>query len=146
GEVFIAVEACGICGADVADIDRADPAQLPRIPGHEVVGRIIAVGAGIPAIWQVGQRVGVGRLGGPCNEYAQCRQVHVQLSENQPMLGAAQDGGYVEMMLARATGLVSIPEGLTSENALTLLCAGIAIVNALKQCGAVAGDTVAVLG
>lgn len=146
GEVLIAVEACGICGADVADIDRADPTQLPRVPGHEVVGRIIAVGAGTPAIWQVGQRVGVGRLGGPCNECPQCRQGHFQRCENQPVLGTSQDGGYAEMMLARATGLVSIPEELTPEDAAPLLCAGIATFNALKKCSAEAGDTVAVLG
>ncbi len=75
GEVLIAVETCGICGADAADIDRADPSlQSPRVPGHEVVGRIIALGEGVPSIWKMGQRVGVGRLGGHCNECPQCRQ------------------------------------------------------------------------
>jgi alcohol dehydrogenase len=65
GEVLIAVEACGICGADASDIEKADPAlQLPRVPGHEVVGRIVEIGENVPAIWSVGQRVGVGRKGG----------------------------------------------------------------------------------
>jgi alcohol dehydrogenase len=118
GEVLIAVEACGICGADAADIDRADPTlQPPRVPGHEVVGRIVALDEGVPSIWKMGQRVGVGRLGGHCNECAQCRQGQFQLCQNQPFVGASCDGGYAEMMLARGTGLVSIPDELNSEEA-----------------------------
>lgn len=147
GEVLIEIEACGICGADASDIDRADP-QLrpPRVPGHEAVGRIAAVGDGVPSIWKLGQRVGVGRLGGHCNACAQCRQGQFQLCENQPFVGASCDGGYAEMMLARATGLVAIPDELRSEEAAPILCAGIATFNALKKSGAEAGDLVAVLG
>lgn len=147
GEVLIAVEACGICGADSNDIDRADPTMRPaRVPGHEVVGRIAALGVGIPSIWKVGQRVGVGRLGGHCNECIQCRSGKFQLCINQHFVGASCDGGYAEMMIARATGLVSIPDELESEEAAPLLCAGIATFNALKKCGAEAGDTIVVLG
>ncbi len=147
GEVLIEVEACGICGADIGDIEGADPTlQPPRVPGHEVVGRIAALGEHAPSIWKVGQRVGVGRLGGHCNECVQCRQGHFQLCQNQPFVGASRDGGYAEMMLARATGLVSIPEELNAEEAAPILCAGIATFNALKKSGAQAGDTVAVLG
>ncbi|CAM5199691.1 alcohol dehydrogenase OS=Castellaniella defragrans OX=75697 GN=HNR28_001907 PE=3 SV=1 [Castellaniella denitrificans] len=147
GEALIEVEACGMCGADVGDIERADPALRPaRIPGHEVVGRIAALGAHAPAIWTVGQRVGVGRMGGHCNECVQCRQGRFQLCLNQPVTGATRDGGYAEMMLARATGLVSIPDELEAEEAAPILCAGIATFNALKKCGAQAGDAVAVLG
>jgi len=147
GEVLIEVEACGICGADASDIERADPAlQPPRVPGHEVVGRIAALGEHTPSIWKVGQRVGVGRLGGHCGECVQCRQGHFQLCLDQPITGASRDGGYAEMMLARATGLVSIPDELDAEAAAPILCAGIATFNALKKCGAQAGDTVAVLG
>lgn len=147
GEVLIEVEACGICGADASDIESPDATLLiPRVPGHEVVGRIIACGPNTPSIWQTGQRVGVGRLGGHCNECAQCRQGHFQLCENQPFVGATCDGGYAEMMLAHSTGLVSIPVELNSIEAAPILCAGIATFNALKKCGAQAGDTVAILG
>jgi len=123
GEVLIALQACGICGADLA-----------------------AIGAHVPDIWTPGQRVGVGRLGGPCGVCAQCRQGRFQLCANQPVVGVTCDGGYAEMMLARASGLVAIPDELKSEEAAPLLCAGIATFNALKKCGAQAGDTVAVLG
>ncbi|MGG7518737.1 alcohol dehydrogenase catalytic domain-containing protein [Allorhizobium undicola] len=147
GEVLIAVEACGICGADASDIDRADPALVPpRVPGHEVVGRIIALGANTPSSWAVGTRVGVGRLGGHCNECNECRRGHFNLCRNQPVVGSSCDGGYAEMMIARATGLVSIPEELSSVEAAPILCAGIATFNALKKSGAEAGDTVAILG
>ena len=147
GEVLIEVEACGICGADSSDIEGADPAlQPPRVPGHEVVGRIVALGECTPSIWKIGQRVGVGRLGGHCNECTQCRQGSFQLCQNQPFVGATCDGGYAEMMLARSTGLVSIPDELNAEEAAPILCAGIATFNALKKCGAQAGDTVAILG
>lgn len=147
GEVLIEVEACGICGADAADIEGADPSlQPPRVPGHEVVGRIVAIGANAASIWKLGQRVGVGRLGGHCNECAQCRQGRFQLCENQPFVGASCDGGYAEMMLARSTGLVSIPDELDSAEAAPILCAGIATFNALKKSGAEAGDLVAILG
>lgn len=73
GEVLIQVEACGICGADAGVIEgREAGLQYPRVPGHEVVGRIVATGPGTASIWRVGQRVGVGRLGGHCNECEQC--------------------------------------------------------------------------
>jgi alcohol dehydrogenase len=144
GEVLIRVEACGICGADVADIESA--ATLPRVPGHEVVGHIVALGPAVPATWTVGQRVGVGRFGGHCNECDPCRRGLFQLCRNQPVVGDTCDGGYAEMMLARHTGLVSIPDALRAEEAAPLLCAGIATFNALRKCGAQAGDTVAILG
>lgn len=147
GEVLIEVEACGICGADVSDIEGADPAaQPPRVPGHEVVGRIVASGSGIPSIWKIGQRVGVGRLGGYCNECVQCRRGEFQLCQNQPFVGATCDGGYAEMMIARSTALVSIPDELGAEEAAPILCAGIATFNALRKSGAEPGDLVAILG
>ncbi|WP_258231491.1 alcohol dehydrogenase [Achromobacter pulmonis] len=147
GEVLIAVEACGICGADASDIEGADPALQPhRVPGHEVVGRIVELGAGVPARWTIGQRVGVGRLGGHCNECEQCRQGLFQLCRNQPFVGASCDGGYAERMVARHTGLVSIPDELNAEDAAPILCAGLATFNALKKCGAQAGDLIAILG
>ncbi|MFC3165800.1 alcohol dehydrogenase catalytic domain-containing protein [Ciceribacter thiooxidans] len=146
-EVLIAVEVCGVCGADASDIDRADRAlQPPRVPGHEVVGRIVALGPHAPSIWKRGQRVGVGRLGGHCNECSECRRGRFNLCRNQPVLGSSCDGGYADMMIAPATGLVSIPGELSSEEAAPILCAGIATFNALKKSGAEAGDTVAILG
>jgi alcohol dehydrogenase len=147
GEVLLAVEACGICGADAGAIEgRESNVQYPRVPGHEVVGRIVTMGPGTPALWKTGQRVGVGRMGGHCNECDQCRQGVFNLCRNQPTVGSTQDGGYAEMMLVRHTGLVAIPDALAAHEAAPLLCAGLATFNALKKSGVQAGDLVAVQG
>ena len=145
-EVLIAVEACGICGADAMTIENPNPDSFPRIPGHEVVGRIVAIGDPDSNYWKIGQRVGVGRLGGHCNLCDECRQGLFNLCNNQPIMGSTHDGGYAEMMMAKQTGLVSIPDELSSVEAAPLLCAGIATFNALKKSGAQAGDTVAIFG
>lgn len=147
GEVLIRVEACGLCGADIGDIEGANLSlQPPRVPGHEVVGRLVAIGEQVPPMWRLGQRVGVGRLGGHCQACSMCRRGLFNLCQDQAFVGATRDGGYAEMMLARATGLVSIPDELDAPDAAPLLCAGLATFNALKKCGAEAGDTVAILG
>lgn len=145
GEVLIEVEACGMCGADLRDIQNADPAQR-RVPGHEVVGRIAAIGSSTPAMWSLRQRVGMGRLGGHCNVCEPCRRGQFQLCQDQPIVGASCDGGYAEMMVARSTALVAIPDELDAIEAAPILCAGLATFNALKKCGAEAGDLVAILG
>lgn len=116
------------------------------MPGHEVVGRFVAIGEQVPPIWRLGQRVGVGRLGGQCQACPMCRRGLFNLCQDQAFVGATRDGGYDEMMLARATGLVSIPDELDAHEAAPLLCAGLATFNALKKSGAEAGDTVAILG
>lgn len=147
GQVLVEVEACGICGADVGDIERYDPSlQPPRVPGHEVVGRIAALGDCVSRLWKLGQRVGIGRLAGYCNECSECRRGTFELCQNQLVMGSTCDGGYAEMVLAQQTGLVSIPEDLNSADAAPILCAGIATFNALKKSGAQAGDLVAVHG
>ena len=147
GEVLIRVEACGICGADAGAIEGLEAGLvLPRVPGHEVVGRIVALGASTSGRWQIGQRVGVGRLGGHCNACEQCQRGHFNLCLDQPVVGSSQDGGYAQMMLARATGLVAIPDELGAVEAAPLLCAGIATFNALRKSGAQAGDMVVIQG
>lgn len=104
------------------------------------------MGTNVPSMWKVGQRVGVGRMGGHCNQCDQCRQGQFHLCRSQPIVGSSIDGGYAEMMLARRTGLVAIPNELDAVEAAPILCAGIATFNALRKCGAEAGDLVAVLG
>src|SRR3546814_13544918 len=72
-DVRIQVEACGVCGADAADITGADPTlQPPRVPGHEVVGRIVALGSNVPALWKVG-RSEERRVGKECVSTCRCR-------------------------------------------------------------------------
>ncbi|HWL85683.1 MAG TPA: alcohol dehydrogenase [Polyangiaceae bacterium] len=146
GKVRIRVEACGICHTDVVTVEGLLPnLTFPRVPGHEVVGRIDAVGEGVSR-WSVGQRVGVGYLGGHCGQCAQCRRgVFVHCLE-QPISGATTDGGYADVMVAEASGLASVPDGLTAIDAAPLLCAGLTTFNALRNSPARPGDLVAVQG
>jgi propanol-preferring alcohol dehydrogenase len=146
GKVRIRVEACGVCHSDSATVDGIFPGiSYPRVPGHEVVGRIDALGSGVQG-WTVGQRVGVGFLGGSCGYCEFCRSGDLVNCRNQEFTGIHHDGGYAEVMIAKASGLVSVPNDLSSINAAPLLCAGLTTFSALRNAPAKAGDLVAVLG
>lgn len=146
-EVLIRIEACGVCGADLRDAEKAPQAGQPgRIPGHEIVWFIARKGNRVPDIWQTGQRVGVGRLGGYCQHCKSCRSGLFHLCENQLTPGLSCDGGYAEYVVMRHTALIAIPSALSSVHAAPILCAGTATFNALRNSGARAGDRVAVLG
>src|SRR5262252_2502399 len=145
GQVRIRVEACGVCHSDSGTVEGSFPIDWPRVPGHEVVGRVDAVGAGVQG-WAVGQRVGVGFLGGSCGYCDLCRDGDLVNCRNQEFTGIHHDGGYAEVMIAKASGLMSIPNELSSAAAAPLLCAGLTTFNALRNAPAKAGDLVAVLG
>jgi propanol-preferring alcohol dehydrogenase len=144
-QVRIRVEACGVCHSDSATVEGLFPIDWPRVPGHEVVGPIDAVGAGVKG-WAVGQRVGVGFLGGSCGYCEFCRIGDLVNCRNQEYTGIHHDGGYAEIMIAKASALVSIPDKLSSAEAAPLLCAGLTTFNALRNAPAKAGDLVAVFG
>jgi alcohol dehydrogenase, propanol-preferring len=145
GQVRIRIEACGVCHSDSGTVEGVFPINWPRVPGHEVVGRIDAIGSGVQG-WEVGQRVGVGFLGGSCGYCEFCRNGDLVNCRNQGYTGIHSDGGYAEVMISKATGLVRIPDDLSSEDAAPLLCAGLTTFNALRNAPAKAGDLVAVLG
>jgi propanol-preferring alcohol dehydrogenase len=145
GEVRIRVEACGVCHSDSGTVDALFPIDWPRVPGHEVVGRIDALGAHVQG-WVLGQRAGVGFLGGSCGYCEYCRGGDLVNCRNQEFTGIHRDGGYAEMLIARASGLMSIPDDLSSVNAAPLLCAGLTTFSALRNAPAKPGDLVAVLG
>jgi alcohol dehydrogenase, propanol-preferring len=125
--VRVRVEACGVCHSDSGTVEGVFPISWPRVPGHEVVGRIDALGSGVQG-WAVGQRVGVGFLGGSCSYCEFCRNGDLVNCRNQEYTGIHSDGGYAEMMIAKASGLVSIPDDLTSADAAPLLCAGLTVI------------------
>jgi alcohol dehydrogenase, propanol-preferring len=145
GEVRIRVDACGVCHSDTGTVEGLFPIAWPRVPGHEVVGRIDAIGPGVQG-WTVGQRVGVGFLAGSCSYCAYCRGGDLVNCKNQEFTGIHHDGGYAEVMIAKARGLVSVPEGLSSVQAAPLLCAGLTTFSALRNSSAEVGDLVAVVG
>jgi len=147
GQVRIKVEACGICHSDSMTKEGLWPGiQYPRVPGHEIAGVVDAVGAAV-AGWKEGQRVGVGWHGGHCGYCDSCRRgdfVTCQVAPQVP--GIAYDGGYAEYMIAPASALAGIPEGLSAVGAGPLMCAGITTFNSLRNSGARPGDLVAILG
>src|SRR3984893_2270419 len=145
GKARIRVEACGVCHSESGTVGALFPIEWPRVPGHEVVGRIDALGPGVHG-WVVGQRVGVGFLGGYCSYCEFCRNGELVNCRNQEYTGIHHDGGYAEVMIAEASGLVSIPDDLSSVDAAPLLCAGLTTFSALRNAPAKAGDLVAVLG
>ena len=146
GQVRIRVEACGICHTDAATVTGTYPGlTLPRVPGHEVVGRIEALGAGVSR-WKIGQRVGVGLIAGEDGVCEPCRRGDIVNCQNPVVSGVNVDGGYAEVMIAEARGIASVPDELTSVEAAPLLCAGITTYNALRNAGLRGGDLVAVQG
>jgi propanol-preferring alcohol dehydrogenase len=145
GKVRIRIEACGVCHSDAGTVEGLFPIDWPRVPGHEVIGRIDELGPGVRG-WALGQRVGVGFLGGACGYCAFCRSGDLVNCRNQEYTGIHHDGGYAEVMIAKASGLVSVPDDLSSVDAAPLLCAGLTTFSALRNAPAKAGDLVAVLG
>src|SRR5262245_8411898 len=145
GYVRIRVEACGGCHSAAATVAGMFPISWPRVPGHEVVGRIDALGEGVQG-WSMGQRVGIGFLAGSCGYCSACRAGDLVHCQNQQYTGVEHDGGYAEVMIAKASGLVNVPDELDSVAAAPLLCAGLTTFGALRNAPARAGDLVAIVG
>src|SRR6202161_567920 len=146
GEVRIKVQACGVCHSDVFTKEGQWPGiQYPRVPGHEVVGIIDELGAGV-SDWKKGQRAGVGWHGGDDGTCLSCRRGDFRNCRNLKIAGISYDGGYRHYMVAPVEALVAIPETLSDVDAAPLLCAGVTTYNALRHSGALPGDLVAVLG
>lgn len=146
GQVLVKVEACGICHSDALVKEGLWPGILyPRVPGHEIAGRIEAIGDDVTA-WRKGQRVGVGWHGGHCFVCEQCRRGDFAMCISRKITGIDFDGGYAEYMVAPAVSLAAIPGELPADEAGPFMCAGVTVFNALRNSGARAGDVVAVHG
>jgi D-arabinose 1-dehydrogenase-like Zn-dependent alcohol dehydrogenase len=147
GTVRIKVEACGVCHSDSATVDGVFPGiEYPRVPGHEVIGTVDALGPGATDL-ALGQRVGVGWNGGYDGRCDACRRGQFFACRLRLATGVSSDGGYAEYMIARQEAVALIPEGIGSAaEAAPLLCAGVTTFNALRNSGARPGDVVAVQG
>ena len=145
-EVRIKVEACGICHGDaVVKEGRFPGISYPRVPGHEVVGKIDKLGSKVTG-WEIGKRVGVGWYGGPCLKCDACKRGDLSNCESFLTTGISFDGGYAEFMTAPMQGLAAIPDELAAVEAAPLLCAGRTTFTALRNSGAQGGDLVAIQG
>jgi len=146
GQVLVKVEACGVCGGDHGIKDGTVPgASWPRIPGHEAVGVVVALGPGAKR-WKVGDRVGRGWAGGHCFECKNCRKGEFLACKQHFTTGLNQDGGWAEYMAARWESLVAIPAAMSAEQAAPLLCAGVTVFNSIRNMNVKAGAWVAVQG
>jgi propanol-preferring alcohol dehydrogenase len=135
GQVRIAIEACAVCRTDlhVVDGELPDP-KLPLVPGHQIVGRVAALGPG-PARFAVGARVGVPWLGWACGRCRFCTRGRENLCPNARFTGYHTDGGFAEACVADAAFVFPIPDGLDPLQAAPLLCAGLIGWRALKLAG-----------
>ncbi|TLS26313.1 hypothetical protein PpBr36_05368, partial [Pyricularia pennisetigena] len=145
GEILVKVEACGVCHSDSFAQVNAWGAGFPRIPGHEIIGRVAAVGQDVSG-WEAGQRVGSGWHGGHDGTCKACNKGVHQMCENQLINGITKDGGYAEYCLIRAEAAVRIPEHVDAAKYAPILCAGVTTYNSMRRQGIAAGETVAIQG
>jgi D-arabinose 1-dehydrogenase-like Zn-dependent alcohol dehydrogenase len=148
GWVRLKVQACGICHSDSIVKEGLMPGiTYPRVPGHEVIGTIDALGPDVPPRWAVGQRVGVGWHAWHCGYCDNCRRGDFFACQTGvKVTGLSFDGGYADYMTAPSTALALVPADLPPADGAPLMCAGVTTFNALRNSGARPGDLVAVLG
>jgi len=133
-EVLVRVSACGVCRTDLHVFDGEVRARYPIVPGHEIVGHVIAVGSRVHGL-EIGQRVGIPWLGHTCGECPYCRSARENLCDNAEFTGATRDGGYATHAMADARYCFSIPDRLSDVEAAPLLCAGLIGWRALRLAG-----------
>lgn len=140
GEVLVRVLACGVCHTELDEIEgRTAPPRLPIVPGHEIVGRIEAIGKGV-SCWTEGERVGVGWI------HSSTGRPDENLSHEFRATGCDVNGGYAEFMTVPAEYAYPIPEAFTDAEAAPLLCAGAVGYRALKLTNLQNGDPLGLTG
>ena len=136
GQLLVEVAACGVCRTDLHLLDGELPdVRYPRVPGHQVVGRVVAVAPDVRG-WTAGQRVGLPWLGGACGRCEYCRRGRENLCDAAQFNGYGLDGGYATHCLARADFALALPDGYGALEIAPLLCAGLIGYRALRMCGA----------
>jgi alcohol dehydrogenase, propanol-preferring len=125
GEILVEIAACGVCRTDLHVVDGELPRpKLPVVPGHEIVGRVAAVGGGVNG-FLVGQRVGVPWLGYTCGRCVYCISGRENLCDRPLFTGYTRDGGYATHTIADARYCFALPEGMGDAEVAPLLCAGL---------------------
>lgn len=145
-EIALAVSACAVCRTDLQLVtgDLA-PRSLPIVPGHQVVGRVVDVGAGARE-WALGDRAAVGWLGWACGRCAFCMEGKENLCERARFTGWDFDGGYASRVIVKARFALRVPDGFEEIETAPLLCGGVIGYRALKRAGVRAGDRVGLYG
>ncbi len=145
-QVLVKVSVCGICHSDKLAVEGLYPGlKFPIVPGHEIAGTIESKGPDAIRL-NVGDRVGVGWHGGHCGRCAPCRSSDFISCLNMEVPGFTLNGGFAHYAIFSESVCSSIPDALNNFDAAPMMCAGVSVFNALRNSGARAGDTVAILG
>jgi Zn-dependent alcohol dehydrogenases len=147
GQILVKTEACGVCHTDLhaANGDWPIKPMLPFIPGHEAVGIVVAVGAGVSLVKE-GDRVGVPWLYSACGHCEFCLSAWGTVCPEAQFGGYSQNGGFAEYVLADPNYVAHIPTGLTSMEAAPLICAGVTTYKGIKETKARPGEWIAISG
>jgi propanol-preferring alcohol dehydrogenase len=145
-EILVEVAACGVCRTDLQLVE-GDLAtrRLPVVPGHQVVGRVRRIGENVRS-WEAGDRVGIGWLGGTCGVCEHCRARGDNLCDEAEFTGWDRDGGFSELMTARADYAYPIPPGFSDTDAAPLLCGGVIGYRSLEISGIEPGQRLGLYG
>jgi propanol-preferring alcohol dehydrogenase len=147
GQILVKTEACGVCHTDIHAADGDWPAKpgLPFIPGHEAIGKVVALGAGVTQV-KLGDRVGVPWLYSACGHCEYCLKAQEPVCAEAQYGGYTRNGGFAEYLLADPDYVAHVPEGLSAIEAAPLICAGITTYKGLKETEARPGEWVAISG
>ncbi|PYH48514.1 GroES-like protein [Aspergillus saccharolyticus JOP 1030-1] len=144
-QLLVKVEACGVCSSDRWAQNNVLGGGFPIVPGHEIIGRIAAVGDGV-LNWKVGDRVGGGWHGGHDGTCGACRKGFFQMCSSKQVNGETKNGGYAEYCLLNAEAAVRVPEHVPAAKYAPILCAGVTVFNSLRHMNITPGEIVAVQG
>lgn len=147
GQILVKTEACGVCHTDLhaAQGDWPVKPTLPFIPGHEGIGRVVALGAGVTAV-KAGDRVGVPWLYSACGHCEYCLSAQETVCGQAEFGGYTKNGGFAEYILADPNYVAHIPDGLSAREAAPLICAGITTYKGIKETQARPGEWIAISG
>ena len=146
GELLLKVLACGVCHTDLHTVEgEIHPPSLPVIPGHQVVGRVEAMGPGVQG-WRVGERAGVAWLYRACGKCGHCQRGDENLCPQAEFTGFHHHGGYAQYMLADARYALRLPPELDDEQVAPLLCAGIIGYRSLRKADLQPGEHLGLVG
>lgn len=146
GEILLHVRACAVCRTDLQIVEGDLAARrLPIVPGHQITGRVVAVGAGVNA-WREGDRAGVGWLAGTCGTCDRCREGRENLCRRAEFTGWDRDGGYATFATVRADFAYRIPDAYDDISAAPLLCGGVIGFRSLRVSGVRPGQRLGLYG
>ncbi|EAS32549.3 alcohol dehydrogenase [Coccidioides immitis RS] len=145
GEVLVKVEACGVCFSDTYAQKNMLGGGFPIVPGHEIIGRVAAVGDGVSG-WGLGDRIGGGWHGAHDGTCKSCKKGLFQMCSNKLINGETRSGGYAEYCTLRAEAAVRVPDHIDAAKYAPILCAGVTVFNSMRHMNVPPGETVAIQG